>query len=60
MLLTPLPCHKLSHFLGPLPLERDVLYGRPLKLCSKELYHRKSDLVIVALIILYNLCNVLA
>jgi len=22
------PCHKLSHFLGP--LERDVLYGRPL------------------------------
>ena len=26
----PLPCHKLSHFLGPLPLERDVLYERPL------------------------------
>src|SRR6218665_3600557 len=23
------PCHKLSHLLGPLPLERDVLYGRP-------------------------------
>src|SRR6218665_2382106 len=23
-------CHKLSHLLGPLPLERDVLYGRPL------------------------------
>jgi len=22
------PCHKLSHLLGP--LERDVLYGRPL------------------------------
>src|SRR6218665_1566496 len=22
--------HKLSHLLGPLPLERDVLYGRPL------------------------------
>src|SRR6218665_3525825 len=30
MLLTPLPCHKLSHLLGPpIPLERDVLYGRP-------------------------------
>ena len=29
--LTPSPCHKLSHFLTPLsPLERDVLYGRPL------------------------------
>src|SRR6218665_3367293 len=28
MLLTPSPCHKLSHLLGPLPLERDVLYGR--------------------------------
>ena len=25
----PLPCHKLSHLLGPHPLERDVLYGRP-------------------------------
>src|SRR6218665_1666460 len=25
----PSPCHKLSHLLGPLPLERDVLYGRP-------------------------------
>ena len=25
------PCHKLSHFLRPLPpLERDILYGRPL------------------------------
>ena len=24
------PCHKLSHFLRPLPpLERDILYGRP-------------------------------
>src|SRR6218665_248870 len=33
MLLTPLAplCHKLSHLLGPpLPLERDVLCGRPL------------------------------
>ena len=29
MLLTPLPYHKLSHLLGPPPLERDVLYGRP-------------------------------
>ena len=29
MLLTPSPCHKLSHLLEPLPLERDVLYGRP-------------------------------
>ena len=26
----PSPCHKLSHLLGPPPLERDVLYGRPL------------------------------
>src|SRR6218665_3957406 len=24
--LSPLPCHKLSHLLGPPPLERDVLY----------------------------------
>ena len=24
------PCHKLSHLLGTLPLECDVLYGRPL------------------------------
>ena|SRR6218665_1748920 len=34
MLLDPLPsCHKLSHLLGPtpLPLEHDILYGRPLK-----------------------------
>src|SRR6218665_3498323 len=28
----PSPCHKLSHLIGPLPLERDVLYGRPLML----------------------------
>ena len=29
--LDPSLCHKLSHFLGPLPLlKRDVLYGRPL------------------------------
>ena len=34
MLLTPFPCHKLSHFLGPLPLERDVLYGHPLTAIS--------------------------
>src|SRR6218665_2426618 len=27
--LPPFPCHKLSHLLGPPPLERDVLYGRP-------------------------------
>src|SRR6218665_1439088 len=32
MLFTPSPCHKLSHLLGPPPtLERDVLYGRPLR-----------------------------
>ena len=31
MIFTPPPCHKLSHFLRPLPpLERDILYGRPL------------------------------
>src|SRR6218665_3115562 len=29
--LDHLPCRKLSHFLRPLPLERDVLYRRPLK-----------------------------
>ena len=29
--LYPLPCHKLSHFLRPLPpLKRDILYGRSL------------------------------
>ena len=29
--LPPMPrCHKLSHLFGPIPLERDVLYGRPL------------------------------
>src|SRR6218665_35634 len=26
---TPSLCHKLLHLLGPHPLERDVLYGRP-------------------------------
>ena len=30
MLLDPSLCHKLSLLLGPLPLERAVLYGRPL------------------------------
>lgn len=31
MIFTPSPCCKLSHFLTPLPpLERDVLYGRPM------------------------------
>src|SRR6218665_2263469 len=29
--LDPSPCHKLSHLLEPPPLERDVLYGRPLR-----------------------------
>ena len=29
MLFTPPLCHKLSHLLGPPPLEREVLYGRP-------------------------------
>src|SRR6218665_801880 len=28
--LDPLSCYKMSHLLGPLPLEGDVLYGRPL------------------------------
>src|SRR6218665_3170435 len=40
MLLTsPSLCHKLSHLFGPPPLERDVLYGRPLarnELCRRE------------------------
>ena len=34
--LTPSPCHKLSHFLKPPPLERDVLYGRPLTLITQD------------------------
>jgi len=29
MIFTPLPCRKLLHFLRPLHLEHDVLYGRP-------------------------------
>ena len=29
MLLDPLPCHNCHTFSDPLPLERDVLYGRP-------------------------------
>jgi len=29
MIFTPSPCHKLSHLLRPLPLERDVIYERP-------------------------------
>src|SRR6218665_2040483 len=33
MLFIPSSCHKLSHLLGPPPLERDVLYGRPLIRC---------------------------
>ena len=40
MLLTPPTCHKLSHFLGrsdPLPLERDVLYGRPHSACAHDM-----------------------
>ena len=37
MLFTPSPCHKLAHLLGPsLPLERDVLYGRPLNCCRVQ------------------------
>ena len=35
--LGPLPCHKLSHLLGPPPLERDVLYGRSLRLFARLL-----------------------
>ena len=41
MVLTPSPCHKLLHLLGPPPLERDVLYGRPhigVKLCATQRY----------------------
>ena len=37
MIVTPSPCHthKLSHFLrSPPPLERDILYGRPLTTIS--------------------------
>ena len=46
MLLTPSLCHKLSHLLGPLPLERDVLYGRPLSKSYQNYFivnrHRRS------------------
>ena len=34
--LYPFPCDKLSHLLGPRPLERDVLYGRPLCIRAVE------------------------
>ena len=41
--LYPLPCHKLSHFLRPLPpLERDILYGRPLH--ARPMSHLKKVL----------------
>ena len=44
MLLNPSPCHKLSHLLGPPPLERDVLYGRPYKVffqnANRETYQK--------------------
>src|SRR6218665_811950 len=44
---TPSLCHKLSHFLGPLfPLERDVLYGRPL---STEIRLKNLTLLILLL-----------
>src|SRR6218665_1172089 len=45
--LDPSLCHKLSHLLGPPPpLERDVLYGRPLikhsmVMCS--CFHKSSE-----------------
>jgi len=42
MLLNPSPCHKLSH-LGPLPLERDVLYGRPLRTQDPSFQTRTHD-----------------
>jgi len=38
MLLTPSPCHKLSHLLGP-PLERDVLNGWPHEGTERRLYN---------------------
>ena len=34
----PSSCHKLSHLLGPPPLERDLLYGRPLSVEFHCLY----------------------
>ena len=34
------PCHKPSHLLGPLPLERDVHYGRPLLRLWAQLFGR--------------------
>ena len=44
--LEPLPCHKMSHLMEPLPpLERDVLYGRLLMPiygihpCSRTTFH---------------------
>src|SRR6218665_1921080 len=36
MSLPPPPVTNCHTFLDPLPLERDILYGRPLRLCSLQ------------------------
>ena len=43
--LYPSLCHKLSHFLRPLPLEHDILYGRVLS-C------RRRPILIVEMLVL--------
>jgi len=37
MLFTPLPLSNCHTFSDPIPLKRDVLYGRPLILCDREI-----------------------
>src|SRR6218665_3551407 len=41
----PLLCHKLSHLLGPLSLESDVLYGRPLETPSSAYFRRHMSIL---------------
>src|SRR6218665_3913435 len=50
------PPSPLSNLLGPPPLERDVLYGRPLTLIVSYLLQRTVKLVCLALI-KPNLCT---
>src|SRR6218665_3529462 len=50
--LYPSPCHKLSHLLGPPPLEREVLYGRrlnPLRLSSIIVEGKRGLRIVMAL-----------
>lgn len=54
MILT-LPCHKPSHFLRPLSLEREVLYGRPPQLYIASQW----KLVTIKIIIIVVICFLL-